>query len=123
MSRRIAVIGASPDRHKYGNKALRAFVNQGYDAVPINPHVDSVEGRRAYASVLDVPGDIEMATFYVPPDVGLEVIESVAQKGIREVWLNPGSESPDLLQRARELGIDPIMACSIMGIGEMPGKY
>jgi uncharacterized protein len=123
MTRRVAIIGASPHRHKYGNKALRAFASQGYDVVPINPTTDVVEGLRAYASVLDVPGDIEMATFYVPPEIGLEVIESVAKKGIREVWLNPGSESADLLARARELGLNPILACSIMGIGEIPARY
>jgi predicted CoA-binding protein len=119
----VAVIGASNDRSKYGNKALRAFRQQGYTAVPINPHEQEVEGVRAYSSVLDVPGDIDMATFYVPPDIGLQVIEQVAAKRIPEVWFNPGAESAALLSRAEALGIHPILACSIMGIGVSPSAF
>jgi uncharacterized protein len=118
--RRVAVIGASADRRKFGNKAVRAFVRQGYDVVPINPHEASVEGLKAYRSVLDVPGRIDLATVYLPPEVGLSVIEEVARKGIAEVWLNPGAESPALVAAARALGLSPIEACSIVGIGETP---
>ena len=120
MAKTVAVIGASNDRHKYGNRALRAFRNQGYAVVPINPHERMVEGLAAYPSVLDVPGPVDMATFYVPPDVGESVIDAVAQKGIREVWLNPGSESDALIAKAHALGIEPIIACSIIAIGESP---
>jgi len=116
--RRVAVIGASADRHKYGNKAVRAFARRGYDVVPINPHEATIEGFTAYRSVLDVPGAIDMATVYLHPEMGLKVIDHVAQKGIREVWLNPGAESPALSARARALGITPIEACSITGVGE-----
>ena len=118
--RRVAVIGASTDRRKFGNKAVRAFLRQGYDVVPIHPHETSVEGLKAYRSVLDVPGPIDMATVYLPPEVGLSVIAEVARKGIAEVWLNPGAESPALVAAARALGLSPIEACSIVGIGESP---
>jgi predicted CoA-binding protein len=121
--KRVAVIGASVDRRKYGNKALRAFARQGYDVVPVNPDTQEVEGFRAFPSVRDIPGPVDMATFYVPPEVGLTVVEDVAQKGIREVWFNPGSESPALLARARSLGLEPILACSVIAIGERPGRF
>jgi uncharacterized protein len=117
---RVAVIGASSDRRKFGNKAVRAFLRQGYDVVPINLHETQIEGLRTYRSVLDVPGPIDMATVYLPPDVGLQVIEEIAQKGIVEVWLNPGAESPAIIARAHALGLEPIEACSIVGIGEEP---
>ena len=89
MAKVVAVIGASNNRSKFGNRAVRAFRRQGYTVVPINPHETEVEGLKAYASVLDVPGPIDMASFYVPPDVGEQVIEEVARKQIPEVWLNP----------------------------------
>ena len=120
MAKVVAVIGASSDRKKFGNRALRAFRRQGYTVVPINPNESDVEGLRTYASVLDVPGPIDMATFYVQPEVGERVIEEVARKGITEVWLNPGAESAALIDRARALRIQPIVACSIVGIGENP---
>ncbi|HEX6211775.1 MAG TPA: CoA-binding protein [Methylomirabilota bacterium] len=123
MSRRVAIIGASNDRRKFGNKALRAFRHQGYTVYPINPHADHVEGVPAFRSVLDVPGEIDMATMYVPPRVGAQVVGELAAKGIREVWFNPGSATRDLVDRARGLGLEPIEACSIIGIGEAPGAY
>ena len=99
---------------------MRAFKGEGYAVVPINPHEREIEGLRAYASVLDVPGPIDMVSFYVPPDVGERVIEEVARKGISEVWLNPGAESEALIARARVLSIQPIVACSVFAIGKSP---
>jgi predicted CoA-binding protein len=120
MNKVVAVIGASAERQKFGNRALRAYREQGYTVIPINPHEDEVEGLKAFKSVLDVPGPIDMASFYVPPDVGETVIADVVKKGIREVWLNPGAESDALIARARALGVRPIVACSIIAIGENP---
>ena len=123
MSRVVAVIGASSDRTKFGNKAVRAFLNHGDQVIPINPKESEVEGLRAYRSVLDVPVPIDMATFYVPPAIGETLMEEVARKGIREVWLNPGADSEALAARARALNIHAIRACSIVGIGDSPSRY
>ena len=123
MPQRVAVIGASNDRRKYGNKAVRAFRAQGYIVYPINPHETSVEGIVAYATITDVPDPVEMATMYVPPGVGITVLDDLARKGVKEVWLNPGSESDALVARANTLGLQIIEACSISGIGDSPGKY
>jgi predicted CoA-binding protein len=119
----VAVIGASSNRAKYGNKALRAFAQQGYRVFPINPREETIEGHRVYRSVLDVPDPIDMATVYVPGSVGVRVLDEVAQKGIGEVWLNPGADDPRVVARARELGLNTITACSIMGIGQSPAAY
>ena len=116
----VAVIGASNNRSKFGNRAVRAYLEQGYTVVPINPHEKEVEGLKTYASVLDVPGAIDMASFYVQPEVGEQVIGEIARKGIAEVWLNPGAESDELIARAHALAIQPIVACSIVAIGRNP---
>jgi predicted CoA-binding protein len=119
----VAVIGASPHRHKFGNKAVRAFRDAGYRVVPITPHHSEIEGVRAYATVLEFPEAIDMATMYVPPDIGVQVLDSLAEKGIAEVWFNPGSDAPAVLTRARALGLRPIQACSIIGIGMSPAEF
>jgi len=119
----VAVIGASNDRRKFGNKALRAFRAQGYTVVAIHPTETAVEGERAYRSVLDYPGEIDEATFYVPPRTGVRVIADIAAKGIKTVWLNPGADGDEVIARARELGLQPRIACSILAIGESPGRY
>jgi predicted CoA-binding protein len=119
----IAVIGASSDRRKYGNKALRAFRQQGYDVVPINTHESEIEGEKAYRSVLDYPGAIDEATIYLRPDAGVAVMDDLARKGIRQVWLNPGADADEVVARARALGLTPIVACSIIGVGEHPADF
>jgi predicted CoA-binding protein len=122
MNKVVAVVGASSNRSKFGNRAVRAFQQQGYTVIPINPRETEVEGLKSYASVLDVPGPIDMASIYLPPEVGEQVIVEIARKGIAEVWLNPGAESDELIARAKALNIQPIVACSIVAIGENPYK-
>jgi predicted CoA-binding protein len=120
----VAVIGASNDRSKFGNKAVRAFLNRGWDVYPINPSVSEVEGIRAYPSVGAVPRDrLDRVSFYVPPRVGLEIVEQLVNCDIGEVWLNPGSGSRELVERASALGLSVIEDCSILAIGERPGDY
>ena len=119
----VAIIGASADRRKFGNKALRAFERHGDRVIPINPNEREVEGHPTYASVLDVPGPIDMATVYVPPNIGMLIVDELAKKGIREVWLNPGADAPAVVERARALGLAPIASCSIVGIGDSPSRY
>jgi len=118
--RTVAVIGASSDRQKFGNRAVRAYRDQGHRVVPINTHEREIEGLPVYRSVLDVPGTVDTALFYVPPEVGEQVIEEVAQKGITDVWINPGAESDTLVAKARALGLKPILACSIIAVGKSP---
>jgi uncharacterized protein len=120
MAKVVAIIGASSNPRKFGNRAVRAFRRQGYTVIPINPNETQVDGLKAYASVLDVPDRIDIATFYVPPEIGEKVMKDVAKKNIPEVWLNPGAESERLVTLARSLKVEPILACSIIGIGENP---
>lgn len=117
----VAVLGASTDRQKYGNKAVRAYLQQGYTVYPINPNADEVEGQKAYPTLADVPADsLDRVTVYLPPEVGITLLEDIQRSGAREVWLNPGSESPELVQRAEELGLNFITACSILDLGISP---
>jgi predicted CoA-binding protein len=119
----VAVVGASRDRRKFGNKAVRAFTQRGYTVIPVNPHETTVEGIPAVPSVAAIDVPLDVVTMYVPPEVGLELLEDVARVRPREVWFNPGSESEAMLARARELGIAPIVACSVMGIGSSPDLF
>jgi hypothetical protein len=123
MPTTVAVIGASSDRQKYGNKALRALRDKGYGVIPINPKEAEVEGEKSYASVLDVPVPIDMATFYVSPAVGLKLLDEVVKKGIPEVWFNPGADGPQVVERARALGLNSVVTCSIRRVGADPAAY
>jgi predicted CoA-binding protein len=119
----VAVVGASNDRGKFGNKALRAFRDEGHTVIPINPHESEVEGIKAYRSVLEVPGAIDMATVYVQPEVAYQLLDELQRKQIPEIWLNPGADTDDVLDEARRRKLNVIAACSIIGIGRSPSKY
>lgn len=121
---RIAIVGASQDRSKYGNKAVRAFVAQGWEVLPVNPALTEVEGLTCHPDLASVPGDhLDRVSFYVPPAVGIRILDQVRDKSVDEVWINPGAESPALLARAEELGLELIQACSIIAVGENPGRF
>ena len=118
----IAIVGASTDRAKFGNKAVRAYQELEYDIYPVNPKEAVIEGLPAYKSIADIPVKLDMVSLYVPPAVGMRVLEEVAKKGCGELWLNPGSESDDLIERATELKLNTICACSIVAAGMNPDK-
>ena len=123
MAKTVAVVGASSDRRKFGNKALRAFQAEGYRVLPINPNERDVEGIATFASVLDVPGEIDLATVYVQPDVTLGLLDEFERKKIPEIWVNPGAENDEVMAEARRRGLNVIFACSIIGIGRSPYQF
>src|SRR5258706_15429455 len=117
MSRSVAIIGASNVREKYGNKAVRAYLRQGWTVYPVNPNERTIEGLPVFRSVAEIPGAVDRASLYLPPQVGLGVLQSIKDKGIKELYVNPGAESDELMAEAERLGLDPIWACSIVEIG------
>ncbi|MBI4057660.1 MAG: CoA-binding protein [Elusimicrobia bacterium] len=122
MKPTVAVIGASKDRSKFSNKAVRAYLKQGYQVFPVHPKETEIEGLKAYRSILDVPVVPDRVTVYIPPAAGLAIIDEIAKKGTKELFLNPGTESGELVERAKSLGLNPILACSIVDIGVSPSS-
>lgn len=113
----VAIIGASNDRAKFGNKAMRAFLQKGYEVFPVNPKEESVEGLQAFKSIADVPVRPQMITVYLPPPILLKVLPDIAVRGCDELWLNPGTESDDVITEAERLKLNVIQACSIVAVG------
>jgi len=117
-----AIIGASSDRRKFGNKALRALVQTGYTVFPVNPNEAEVEGIPTFKSVKDLPVRPDMITVYVPPTVLLKLLPDIAARGCDELWLNPGTESDEVLAEVERLGLPAIQACTIIGVGVSPSS-
>jgi len=116
----IAIIGASNDRAKFGNKAVRAFQQQGYEVFPVNPKETEIEGLPAFGSIRDVPVRPHKVSVYLPPPVLVKVLPDIAAKGCDELWLNPGTESAEVLAEAGRLKLNVVQACSIVGVGMSP---
>jgi predicted CoA-binding protein len=118
----VAILGASTDRSKFGNKAVRAFAARGYHVYPVNPKAEVIEGLQAYPSLAAIPAGLKLdrISVYLPPAVGLKVLPEIAARGCDELWLNPGSESDELVGAAEALGLHVVQACSIVDIGMSP---
>ena len=119
----VAILGASTDRNKFGNKAVRAYAQSGYRVFPINPKEPSVEGLPAYPSVSEIPERPNVVSVYLPPPVTLKLLPEIAQRGCDELWLNPGTESEEVFAAAESLGLNVVQACSIVSLGLRPGQF
>ena len=110
----VAIIGASADKSKFSNKAIHAHLRAGYDVYPVNPKEETIEGLKCYKSVVDIPVALDRVSLYLPPTVGAKVLDDIAKKGCKELWVNPGADSPELIQKAESLGLNAIVACSFI---------
>lgn len=120
---KVAIIGASSDRSKFGNKAVRAYKDGGDVVFPVHPSETEIEGLPTYGSILDIPDKLDRISIYLPPHIGLQILDEVARKGAAEIFINPGAESPELLKKAKTLGLTVMVACSIVDIGKSPAQY
>ena len=119
----VAILGASRDRRKFGNKAVRAHLRQGYEVYPVNPHAASIEGLTAYPDLASVPAQrLDRVSVYLPSEIGIRLLEEIKARNPVEVWFNPGSESPELIARADQIGLNIIRACSIVDVGVSPSE-
>ncbi|MEX2216287.1 MAG: CoA-binding protein [Phycisphaeraceae bacterium] len=114
-----AVVGASTNRAKYGNKVLRVYQQHAREVFPVNPRADQIEGLKAYpdlASLPQVPHGISIIT---PPAITEDIIEQAGELGIKHVWMQPGAENDASVERARDLGMNVIAgdACLLVVLG------
>ena len=116
----VAVIGASADRSKFSNKAVRAHAQQGWDVFPVNPKDGEIEGLEVAVSVRDIGEPLKRVTLYVPPQIGIKMLADIAAVEPEELFLNPGTASPELLAEAERLGINVVEGCSIIDVGLSP---
>lgn len=119
----VVVLGASNDRNKYGNKAVRAYIKRGWTVYPVNPNETEIEGLKCYRSVRDVPRPVNRVTIYLPPRIGFMALDDLVALDAPEVFFNPGSDSPEVVEKATTLGLNPIVACSIIDIGMSPSQF
>ena len=119
----VAVLGASSNRDKYGNKAVRAYQRAGYEVYPVNPKEEKIEGLPVFDSLADVPVDLDRITVYLPPLVTRKMIPEIAAKTAKDVFFNPGSTDKETTAAARAAGIPVVEACSIVAIGLSPALF
>lgn len=119
QSEAFGVVGASADRHKYGNKVLRVYQEKEMRAIPVNPKEMEIEGVACVASVMDLPDEVRSISVITPPAVTEQVVEMAARKGIKNVWMQPGAESDAAVEACRRSGINVIAdgSCILVVLG------
>lgn len=103
-----AVVGASTNREKYGNKVLRAYQQSGREAWPVNPRADEIEGVRCYPDLASLPAVPRGISIITPPKITESVVAEAARLGVKFVWMQPGAESDEALAVAARAGVEAI---------------
>ena len=118
-SEAYGVVGASSRRHKYGNKVLRCYQQNGRRVIPVNPREEAIEGVRCVTNVLDLPADVKSISIITPPAITERVVEEAARKGIENVWMQPGAESQQAIAACEAAGINVIAdgSCVLVVLG------
>ena len=92
----IALIGASNDPSKYGNKILLDLVSKGRNVVPVNPKEDTVAGLKSYGSVSELSEKPSIINFVVPPNIGYQLTKDLVESDYDNFWYQPGAESKEI---------------------------
>ena len=118
----IAVIGASSNRDKFGNKCIRAFLSKGFIVYPINPKENEIEGLKNYRTISEIEDEINIVSIYLRPEITLNIVDEIIAKKPSLVYLNPGTESEEIKNRFEKEGIEVKEKCSIVAIGINPSE-
>jgi len=118
-SEAFGVAGASSKRHKYGNKVLRCYLQNGRRAIPINPIETEIEGAPVIARISDLPDEVQSLSLITPPQVTEKLVVDAAQRGIRNIWMQPGAESAKAIAYCEEQGLNLIAdgSCLLVVLG------
>ena len=116
VNRRIwAVVGASQDRSKFGNRVFRSLRDAGYTVFPVNPKGGMLEGVQVYSSLADLPESPEVVDMVVPPAVAEQVVKEAHRLGLTRIWMQPGAESEVAIAYCHEHGIEVVHdACAMV---------
>ena len=119
----VAILGASANRAKFGNKAVRAFQRAGWRVHPVNPHTSAVEGLATFGSVENLPERVDVLSIYLPPAVAMRLVDEIADAQPGAVWLNPGADAPDVVEALERVALPVICQCSIVALGLSPSDF
>ena len=115
----FGVVGASGNRHKFGNKVLRCFLQHDKNAIPVNPNETEIEGIPCAATINDLPPEVVSISMITPPAVTAQLVPLALDKGIRNIWMQPGAEHHEAVALCRERGINVIAdgSCLLVVMG------
>ena len=127
QGKRLAVVGASRTgsgkNKKFGNIAAKELKERGYQVYLIHPEAQEIDGERCYPNLSAVQGQVDGVLISVPPKKALGVINEAATAGMKNVWLQQGAESTEVLAQARQLGLSVISGKCILMYAPPVGSF
>ena len=115
----FAVVGASKDRHKFGNKVLRCYIEHHLIVYPVNPNEDTIENLKCLKNILKLPNEVLSISIITPPAITALIVDEAIQKGIKHIWMHPGAENLNAIQKAKKNNINVIAngPCILVELG------
>ncbi|MBC7094212.1 MULTISPECIES: CoA-binding protein [Thermococcus] len=104
--KKIALVGATKNSTKYGNIILKDLINKGFEVLPVNPNYDEIEGLKCYRSVKEIPKEVDVIVFVLPPKVGIQVAKEAVEAGFKKLWFQPGAESEEIREFLEKAGVE-----------------
>lgn len=118
-SERFGVVGASTNRDKFGNKVVRVYQQNNLDVIPVNPRAETIEGLNCVDSVSSLPDKVKSISVITPPKITEQVVEDAIAKGIQNIWMQPGAQSPEAVDKGLKSGLNIIAdgTCALVVLG------
>lgn len=115
----FAVVGASTNRNKFGNKVLRCYLQHHLTVYPVNPDESIIENLKNYKKINDLPEEVKSISIITSPAITETIVNEAIQKGIKNIWMQPGAESSTAIKKARENNINVIAGgpCILVELG------
>ena len=104
--KKIALVGVSRKKTKFGNAIYKELKQKGYNVFPINPHINNFEGDVCYPDLHSLPEKVDAVVINVQPAQTEKVVKEAKEAGIKKVWLQQGSQSDAAVKYCEENGID-----------------
>ena len=112
--KKFAVIGATDNPEKYGNRIFKNLTKRGYEVYPVNPNLKEIEGTKCYPALSDVPVKVDVVDFVVPPNVTASILKECKKLGLDNIWLQPGSESDAAIAFCRDNNFKVVYGTCVM---------
>ncbi len=110
----IALVGATDNESKYGHTIFVDLKRKGYRVYPVNLRRDTVQGEKAYSRLADIPEPPTIVNFVIPPRFTLHVLKQCLELGLMNVFIQPGAESPEVMEFIQENGFNYLANACIM---------
>ena len=122
--KKLAVAGASRNPKKFGGAIFKELKEKGFDLYPVNPNADEIQGVQCYKSIAELPDDVTHLYIVTQKVETQQIVDAAIEKGIKMIWMQQKSETPEAVKTAEDAGIIVIsQRCLFMFVDPVGGPH